>query len=137
MATYTIQNLRELEDQAPNFGMGEVLEARFAAGALGCERAGLSIQRLAPNARMPFGHKHGEQEEIYVVVDGSGRIKLDDEVVELRRWDAVRIPSETIGTSKRAPTASRSSPSARPRPVPATSTWTQAGGAADGVLTRA
>lgn len=96
MASYTVRNLQEVEDSAPAFGLSPQLEARFARDALGLERAGLSYQRLAPNARVPFGHRHREQEELYVVVAGSGRIKLDDDVVELGQWDAVRIPAETM-----------------------------------------
>ena len=96
MATYTIKNLKEVEDSAPKFGMSNVLEARFAREDLGLERSGVSYQRLQPGARLPFGHKHTEQEELYVVVGGSGRIKLDEEILDLRQWDAVRIPAGTM-----------------------------------------
>ena len=96
MAGYTIKNLKDVEDSAPKFGLSPGLEARFARDTLELESSGVSYQRLAPNARVPFGHKHVEQEELYVIVAGSGRIKLDDEVVELRRWDAVRISAETM-----------------------------------------
>ena len=91
---YTHKKLSEVEDSAPKFGFAPNLQARFAAGDLGLERLGMSLQRYAPGFRSPFGHSHQSQEEVYVVVDGSGRIKLDDEIVELRQWDAVRIPSE-------------------------------------------
>jgi mannose-6-phosphate isomerase-like protein (cupin superfamily) len=96
MGEYTIRNLKEVEDSAPKFGMSPALEARFARQELELESSGVSYQRLAPNARVPFGHKHSVQEELYVVVGGDGRIKLDDDVVELRHWDAVRIPPETM-----------------------------------------
>ena len=82
MADYTVVNLKEVEDQAPNFGLSPQLEARMARVALGLENSGVSYQRLAPNYRVPFGHKHKNQEEIYVLVDGSARIKLEDEVVD-------------------------------------------------------
>jgi mannose-6-phosphate isomerase-like protein (cupin superfamily) len=94
--SYTIKNLKDVEDSAPKFGMSDVLEARFAREELGLEVAGVSYQRLQPDARIPFGHKHTEQEELYVVVGGSGRIKLDDEILDLRQWDAVRIPPGTM-----------------------------------------
>jgi quercetin dioxygenase-like cupin family protein len=94
MTNYTVVNLREVEDSAPKFGMAPDVSARFASGDLGLERAGVSLQRLAPNKRAPFGHRHAEQEELYVVVGGSGRVKLDDDVVELRQWDAVRVAPE-------------------------------------------
>jgi uncharacterized cupin superfamily protein len=94
MASYTIANLKEVEDQAPKFGQAPDLEARFAGGALELESSGVSYQRLAPNFRGPFGHKHKQQEELYVIVGGSGRLKLDDEVVDLKTWDAVRVPPQ-------------------------------------------
>ncbi len=95
MPGFAITNLREVEDSAPKFGLSPALEARFPRDALGFERIGLSHQQLAPNARQPFGHRHGEQEEVYVVVDGSGRVNLDGEVHDLRAWDAVRVAPGT------------------------------------------
>jgi quercetin dioxygenase-like cupin family protein len=91
MADYTIRNLREVEDSAPKFGLAPALEARFASGELGLSESAVSLQRLAPDAVQPFGHRHKRQEELFVVTDGSGRAKLDDEVVELRALDAVRV----------------------------------------------
>jgi uncharacterized cupin superfamily protein len=96
MADYTVVNLKEVEDQAPNFGLSPQLEARMARVALGLENSGVSYQRLAPNFRVPFGHKHRNQEEIYVLVGGSARIKLEDEVVDLKPLDAVRVPKDTM-----------------------------------------
>ena len=96
MSGYTIVNLKELEDQAPNFGLSPDLEARFARVALDAELIGLTYQRLSPNFHVPFGHKHKTQEEVYVVVSGSLRVKLDDDVKELGPWDAVRISKETM-----------------------------------------
>jgi mannose-6-phosphate isomerase-like protein (cupin superfamily) len=88
---HSVRNLKELEDSAVGFGLSPQLEARFAREALGCEQSGLSYQRLAPGVRQSFAHRHERQEEIYVVVSGSGRVKLDDEIAELRQWDAVRV----------------------------------------------
>jgi mannose-6-phosphate isomerase-like protein (cupin superfamily) len=96
MAGYTIVNLKEVEDQAPKFGFAPNLEARFATVPLELKNSGISYQRLAPNFRAPFGHKHKRQEELYVILSGSARVKLDDEVVHLKRWDTVRVPSETM-----------------------------------------
>jgi len=96
MSGYTIVNLKEVEDQAPNFGLSPDLEARFARVALDAELVGLTYQKLAPNFHVPFGHKHKTQEEVYVVVSGSLRIKLDDDVKELGPWDAVRVSKETM-----------------------------------------
>jgi len=95
MADYTVQNLKELEDQAPKFGM-EGIEFRMGRVPLELENLGVSYQRLEPNFRLPFGHRHKQQEEVYVLVDGSARIKLEDEVVELKRWDAVRVHRDTM-----------------------------------------
>jgi mannose-6-phosphate isomerase-like protein (cupin superfamily) len=97
MADYTLKNLKEdVEDSAVQFGLSPTLEARFARDALELENSGVSYLRLAPGQRVPWGHTHKQQEEVYVVVGGSGRIKLDDEVVDLRRWDAMRIGKETM-----------------------------------------
>jgi mannose-6-phosphate isomerase-like protein (cupin superfamily) len=95
VAGYTLTNLRDVQDQAPSFGMAPNVEARFARQALELERGGLSHLRLAPGFRMPFGHDHVEQEEIYVVLAGSGRFKLDDDVVDVRPLDALRVPPGT------------------------------------------
>jgi mannose-6-phosphate isomerase-like protein (cupin superfamily) len=96
MTRYTVKNLKEIEDAAPKFDLSPDLEARFAHDDLGGETTALSYQRLAPSFRIPFGHKHAEQEEIYVLLSGSGRMKLDDEIVEVKQWDAVRIASDTM-----------------------------------------
>jgi hypothetical protein len=97
MAGYTKLNLKEsVEDQAPKFDMSPDLEFRVAREPLETENAAISYLRVAPNFRLPFGHTHGEQEEVYVLVGGSARIKLDDEVLELRPFDAVRIHRETM-----------------------------------------
>jgi len=96
MADYTLVNLKEVEDQAPKFGLSPQLEMRMARVALGLENSGISYQRIAPNFRLPFGHKHKSQEEIYVLVGGSLRIKLEDEVVDLKPFDAVRVSKDTM-----------------------------------------
>ena len=83
--------------------MSPDLEARFARDALDAERLALSYQRLAPGFRMPFGHRHGEQEEVYVVVGGSGRVKLGDDVVDVRPWDVVRVAKETMRAFEAGP----------------------------------
>jgi mannose-6-phosphate isomerase-like protein (cupin superfamily) len=103
VAGYTIRNLREVEDAAPKFGFEEALEARFARRALECERIAVGLERVKPNTRVPFGHRHGQQEEIYVVVGGGGRVKLGDEVVEVQPWDAIRVSPETMRQSEAGP----------------------------------
>jgi len=97
MSDYTKTNLKaDVENQAPKFGMPVELQARFARRDLGGETLGLSHMQLAPSFRIPFGHKHASQEEVYVVVNGSARIKVEDEIVELREWDAIRIAKDTM-----------------------------------------
>lgn len=95
MSSHAIRNLEELEDQARAHGVGE-LEARFARQPLGAEGVGLSLQRLAPDARLPFGHRHGVDEEIYVVTAGSGQVLIDGEVTDVRRWDAIRVAPSAV-----------------------------------------
>jgi uncharacterized cupin superfamily protein len=90
---FTRRNLRgDLEDLGSNFDGAPGLEFRAATEALGLERSGLTYQRVPPDYRFPYGHTHATQEEVYVVVGGGGRMAVDDEVIELRRWDAVRVP---------------------------------------------
>ncbi len=92
MSGYTVKNFEDIE---PTGGGGGV-EARFARKFLDSRQLGVSLFRYAPDAKVPFGHFHGEQEEAYVVVGGSGRVKLDDEVIELKRWDVVRVAPEVV-----------------------------------------
>jgi len=96
VADYTLVNLREVEDSAPKFGLPEGMEARFPKTALGSSIGAFSLQRLGPGVRSPFGHRHARQEEHYVILAGSGRIKLDDEEIEVRQWDAIRVSFETM-----------------------------------------
>jgi mannose-6-phosphate isomerase-like protein (cupin superfamily) len=92
MSGYTKKNLRDdVEDQAPKFDMPEEMQARFGRTPLGGKTLGLSLFTLEPGFRIPFGHKHESQEEVYVVVRGSARVKVDDEIVELSEWDAIRF----------------------------------------------
>lgn len=91
MADYAIKNIADLEDMAPQFGLSPDVEARFGRNALDAEKGGFSYQKLAPGVRQGFGHRHGDQEEIYVVIGGRGRAKIGDDVIELLRLDALRV----------------------------------------------
>src|SRR3954451_2580868 len=95
MAGYTIKNLQDIDNSAPE-GAGEGLEARFARRHLDSEHLGVSYFRYGPGFRSPMGHSHRKQEEVYIVIGGSGRIKLNDEIVELRQWDVVRVAPSTV-----------------------------------------
>jgi mannose-6-phosphate isomerase-like protein (cupin superfamily) len=103
MGRYTKKNLRDVENQAPKFGMPDELDARFARTPLEGDSLGLSILKLDPGFRMPFGHKHTGQEEVYVVVRGSGRVKVDDEIVELQECDAIRFDTDTMRNVEAGP----------------------------------
>ena len=93
---YTIKNLKDVEDMAASQGLGEVQEARFAHGDLDAEQIGISLQKVKAGKRHAFAHRHKEAEEVYVVISGSGRVKLDDEVKEVGELDAIRVaPSVT------------------------------------------
>jgi quinol monooxygenase YgiN len=88
---FQIVNLKDVEDSAAKFGYGDIGEARFARGALGALETGLSLQRIRPGVRQAFGHRHHLDEETYIVLSGSGRVAVDDQVREVRRLDAVRV----------------------------------------------
>lgn len=91
MSTYTHLNLESVEDAAAKHGFGEMGEARFPTGDLGAEQTGVAYHRLRPGKRQSFGHRHEQAEEVYVVLAGSGRVKIDDDIVELTRLDAIRL----------------------------------------------
>jgi mannose-6-phosphate isomerase-like protein (cupin superfamily) len=103
MSSYSKKNLREVENQAPKFDMPGEMEARFARTPLGGKTLGLSLFTLAPDFRIPFGHKHEGQEEVYVVVRGSGRVKVEGEIVELTQWDAIRFDKNTMRNVEAGP----------------------------------
>ena len=97
MADYTKLNLkRDVEDMAPKFQLSPGLESHFARKPLGLQNSGVTLYKVAPDFRTPFGHRHSEQEEIYIIVGGSARLKLDDDIIDLQQWDAVRIPADTM-----------------------------------------
>src|ERR1700745_1572663 len=103
MGTYTKKNLRNVENQAPKFDMPSEMEARFARSAIEGQTLGLSLFTLEPNFRIPFGHKHAGHGEGYVIVRGSARVKVDDEVVELGELDAIRFGKDTMRNMEAGP----------------------------------
>jgi len=100
---YSIKNLKQVEDSAAKHGYSEMGEARFANSALDAENTGLAYHVLRPNKRQAFAHRHDKAEEIYVVLSGSGRIKLDDDVVELETMDAVRLAPSVVRALEAGP----------------------------------
>ena len=104
MADYTLLNLKsDVEDSGERFGYAPHMEARFARKPLNLEQSGISYFKLAPGFRVPFGHLHSEQEEVYVLLSGSARVKLDDEILDLKQWDAVRIGKGTMRNMEAGP----------------------------------
>jgi quercetin dioxygenase-like cupin family protein len=94
MSGFTIKNMMEIENSAGE--RAPDLDARFARSQIDSEHLGISYFRFAPGLRSPFGHSHRQQEEAYVVTAGSGRIRLDDEIIDLRVWDVVRVAPEVV-----------------------------------------
>ena len=84
---WTKKNFADLTDRSPD----ETMEWRMSRGAIRSRQVGVSRFTYAPGAPMPFGHRHREQEEVYVIVGGSGRAKLDDEIVDVAEWDVIRV----------------------------------------------
>ena len=103
MSDFKHANLMDVEDAAVQGGLSPALQARFARGTLECAKVGVSYQRIAPDTRAPFGHHHRQQEEIYVILAGGGRAKLDDEVVDLRPLDALRVAPEVTRAFEAGP----------------------------------
>jgi quercetin dioxygenase-like cupin family protein len=96
MSTYVKLNFSEVKDLAPDFGMSDTGEARFARGALGAGGIGLSRYRVKPGARLPFGHRHGTSEETYVVLSGSGRFRVGDDAFDVGPDDVVYCPPDAM-----------------------------------------
>lgn len=100
MPNWTKKSFHDLEDRSPP---DAPMHWRFARHALHSPELGVSRFTYEPGARMPFGHRHREQEEAYVVVAGSGRAKLDDEVVELAEWDVLRVAPAVVRAFEAGP----------------------------------
>jgi quercetin dioxygenase-like cupin family protein len=101
MADYAIVNLLEIDDSIGGRAPG--MEGRFSRKSLGSRDLGVSHWRYAPGTRSPGAHSHKEQEEAYVVVSGSGRVRLDDEVRDVRKWDVVRVAPEVVRAFEAGP----------------------------------
>jgi uncharacterized cupin superfamily protein len=91
MPEYSLINLAEVEDAAPANGFADRWQARVARTALGAQETGVTLFRLLPGKRSPFVHRHASAEEVYVILSGTGRVKLDEEIIEVRALDAIRI----------------------------------------------
>jgi quercetin dioxygenase-like cupin family protein len=103
VSDYTIKNLREVEDMAVKHGFSDRGEARFARRDLAAENTGVAYHVLKAGRRQAFGHRHENAEEIYVVLEGSGRAKLDQEIIELSRLDALRVAPPVLRAFEAGP----------------------------------
>ena len=103
MSEHTVVKVSDVPDQGPNLGIAPHVEIRFLRNDLGCENCGVSYMRIAPNYRQESGHRHKVQEEIYLLVSGSARVKAGDDVVELEPWTAIRVPNETVRSIESGP----------------------------------
>ena len=101
MSRFSTVNLLDVEDSVGERAPG--IEGRFGRKHLDSRDLGVSLFRYAANLRSPMAHSHREQEEAYVVVGGSGRMLLDDEVHELRHWDVVRVAPEVVRAFEAGP----------------------------------
>ena len=95
-ASHTLVGLRELPDDNAEGSFGAGYDARFARAALACEQTGVSLQRLDAGARQAFAHHHQADEEVYVVLAGSGVATVDDETIDLQPWSALRVAPAAV-----------------------------------------
>jgi quercetin dioxygenase-like cupin family protein len=103
VADYTIKNLRAVDDMAVGFGYSETQEARFPRDELEAETTGLAYHVVRPGMRQAFAHRHRDAEEINVVLSGSGRVRLDDEVIGIGPLDAIRIAPQVTRAFEAGP----------------------------------
>jgi mannose-6-phosphate isomerase-like protein (cupin superfamily) len=134
MSGYTIVNLLEVEDTVSERVPG--LEGRFGRRHLGSRDLGVSHWRYAPGLRAPQGHSHREQEEAYVVVAGSGRVRLDDEIRDVRMWDVIRVAPAVVRAFEAGPDGLELIAVGGPRPeggdgVPTDAPWPDTAGLSD------
>ena len=126
MSRFATVNLLDVEDSMGDRAPG--IQLRIGRKHLDSRDLGISHVRLEPNLRSHFAHSHREQEEAYVVVAGSGRVLLDDEVLELRQWDVVRIAPEVVRAVEAGPDGLDIIAVGGPKPeggdgVPGTAAW--------------
>ncbi len=105
--SYAKKNLLEVKDSAAEHGLSGQQEARFAREDLGAEQTGMNFLIVKPGQREAFAHRHRTAEEVYVVIDGTGRVKLDEELVELAPLDAVRVSPGVTRSFEAGPTGLR------------------------------
>jgi mannose-6-phosphate isomerase-like protein (cupin superfamily) len=100
---FTKVSLAAVDDAAPGNGFGHRWEARVARDALAAQRTGVTLFRLRPGKRSPFTHRHSEAEEVYVFLSGSGRVKLDGELLDVGPLDCIRVAPATARAFEAGP----------------------------------
>jgi mannose-6-phosphate isomerase-like protein (cupin superfamily) len=103
MTDYSVKNLRDIEDMAVKHGFSEHQEARFAREDLGAEATGVAYHVVKPGKRQAFAHRHRQAEEVHVILSGSGRLKLDDEVIDVKALDAIRVAPGVVRSFEAGP----------------------------------
>lgn len=101
MPSYAIVNLLEIDDSVAGRIPG--MEGRFSRKHIDSRDLGVSLFSYTPGTRNPGGHSHREQEEAYVVVAGSGRVRLDDELRDVHQWDVIRVAPEVVRAFEAGP----------------------------------
>jgi mannose-6-phosphate isomerase-like protein (cupin superfamily) len=93
MGDYQIVTLEEVDDWLGDYP-GEMRGITYAIGA---EQVALTYRRMPKHtgSKGSYGHRHKTQEELYFVIAGKLQFKLGDEIVELSKGSAVRVPPET------------------------------------------
>ena len=94
MSGYQMVRLEDVDDWLGDYP-GEMRGITYAIGA---EQVAITYRRMPQHtgSKGSYGHRHRTQEEIYFVVSGRLQFKLDDEIVEVGRHEAVRIPPGTL-----------------------------------------
>jgi hypothetical protein len=103
MSAYTHKRLTDVEDSAAGLGLGAGQESRFATGDFDAEQTGFALHRFRAGTRQAIGHRHEQAEEVYVVVAGSGRMKLDDDIIEIELMDAIRVSPSVMRSFEAGP----------------------------------
>ena len=93
---YARINFDDVTDLAAQYGMGDLGEARYVREDVGAEQIGMTLYRMNPGRRGGFGHRHERAEEMYLVLSGTGRVKIDDDVLDLRALDVVRVAPPSV-----------------------------------------
>ena len=101
MSNWKIVNLQDVDDVAA--GRMDGLEVRMARNDLESRDVGVSLFRYGPDVRNPVSHQHREQEEAYVIASGSGRVRLDDEIKDVRQWDVIRVDPKVVRAFEAGP----------------------------------